>query len=317
MPDRFGRGLAAPVRCSSLRWLLPVLLLAVVAYSPAAPVQPRGGPKIVGTASFQYAEGVARFTVARITNTSPVRSSGPLRAELWALTAPFRGGAYSGVQLGAAPLAPLAPRASHTNVTARGPVSDPPAAKYYVTVMLKEQSDGQWRLCDYLNFPATSVSGMPVLNPPPTGPLTNAAPKSVPLAPGITYDNLMYNLNRLNAYRAQKGAPALVLDAQLTAFALQGSQQLLRDHVAHNHFKTSNIWSSGFARNAAENQGDAHGWPARPVDTSIDQILQMMMNEGPGGGHHDNILNPAFRRVGIGLLKDEHGRLYFTNDFSG
>ena len=39
------------------------------------------------------------------------------------------------------------------------------------------------------------------------------------------------------------------------------------------------------------------------------------MDEGPGGGHHDNILNPKFASVGVGLvIKD--GGLYFTNDFS-
>jgi uncharacterized protein YkwD len=40
-----------------------------------------------------------------------------------------------------------------------------------------------------------------------------------------------------------------------------------------------------------------------------------MIDEGPGGGHHDNMLNPKFRRVGIGLVIDGN-ELYLTNDFS-
>jgi hypothetical protein len=41
-----------------------------------------------------------------------------------------------------------------------------------------------------------------------------------------------------------------------------------------------------------------------------------MFAEGPGGGHYDNMTDPAFARVGIGLVLDGTGRLYFTNDFS-
>jgi hypothetical protein len=44
-------------------------------------------------------------------------------------------------------------------------------------------------------------------------------------------------------------------------------------------------------------------------------MLKMMMDEGPGGGHYDNMMNPRFRRVGIGLF-DSGGKLYMTNDFS-
>jgi len=40
-----------------------------------------------------------------------------------------------------------------------------------------------------------------------------------------------------------------------------------------------------------------------------------MMDEGPGGGHYDNMMNPRFRRIGIGLVY-AGGRLYMTNDFS-
>jgi hypothetical protein len=44
-------------------------------------------------------------------------------------------------------------------------------------------------------------------------------------------------------------------------------------------------------------------------------LLKIMMDEGPGGGHHDNILSPKYRRVGIGLVY-VGDRFYLTNDFS-
>ena len=47
----------------------------------------------------------------------------------------------------------------------------------------------------------------------------------------------------------------------------------------------------------------------------IDVLLRLMMDEGPGGGHYENIVNQRFRRVGVGLVY-AGGRLYLTNDFS-
>ena len=44
-------------------------------------------------------------------------------------------------------------------------------------------------------------------------------------------------------------------------------------------------------------------------------MLQLMMDEGPGGGHYDNIMNGRLRRIGIGLVY-AGGKLYLTNDFS-
>ena len=47
----------------------------------------------------------------------------------------------------------------------------------------------------------------------------------------------------------------------------------------------------------------------------IDLMLKLMMDEGPGGGHYDNMMNAHYRRIGIGLVY-VGGKLYLTNDFS-
>ena len=143
--------------------------------------------------------------------------------------------------------------------------------------------------------------------------------------PPATSDQ-QFNLDRLNAFRSQLGAPPLVLDAQLNAFALAGSQQLSVDHTPHKHFSDAcnagtMFTTDGFQGSAGENQGDPNGWPAATnVAAQIDQILTAMWNEGPGSGashgHYNNMVNPAFHRVGVGLLLDPNGKLYFTNDFS-
>jgi hypothetical protein len=53
----------------------------------------------------------------------------------------------------------------------------------------------------------------------------------------------------------------------------------------------------------------------RDENGTIGAILKQMMDGGPGGGHHDNIVNPQFRLLGAGLLVQGSG-LYLTNDFS-
>ncbi len=133
------------------------------------------------------------------------------------------------------------------------------------------------------------------------------------------------NLDIVNMYRAAKGIAPLSLDLKLSAFALAGSQELAADHLPHQHFLTASsmgtIFSSGFVGGAAENQGSPTGWPVLAADpmqnelVQIDSIEQAMYSEGPGGGHHDAIMNPAFTRLGVGLL-EVSGQLYLTNDFS-
>jgi hypothetical protein len=128
------------------------------------------------------------------------------------------------------------------------------------------------------------------------------------------------NLDDLNMYRSQNGAAPLALDAQLTSFAAAGSADLQSTGVPHAHFMAASssgaLWTSGFCHTAGENQ--APSWPASSDAVelnSIDTVLAQMMAEGPGGGHHDNIVGTQFTRVGIALLV-QNGKLWLTNDFS-
>lgn len=129
-----------------------------------------------------------------------------------------------------------------------------------------------------------------------------------------------HNVEQVNAYRARGGLTPLLYDARLSAFATAGSQRLARDHVPHAHF-AQNAQSQRFGSRSAENQGDPSGVPTMDRDPSrsgtrqVDTMLKLMMDEGPGGGHHDNIMNPKLRRIGVGLVYVNQ-RLYMTNDFS-
>ncbi len=152
-----------------------------------------------------------------------------------------------------------------------------------------------------------------------------------------------HNLDVVNSYRAMNGAAPLALDTALSTFALAGSQELSMDHTPHQHFITASndgtLWTSGFTSQAGENQGDPNGWPQASSDptqnelTQIDQIQQAMYAEGPppagetwaqcqqdatcaeAHGHYENIIDPSYTRLGVGLL-EVGGMLYLTNDFS-
>ena len=132
--------------------------------------------------------------------------------------------------------------------------------------------------------------------------------------------HVQHNLATLNMYRAQAGVAPLALDDRLSTFSTTASMQLESTMQAHGYFaaqaNSGAIWSQGFCGSAAENQ--APGWATNGnEDATIDAILQSMMAEGPGGGHHDNILAASSTRVGVGLVVDAQVALWFTNDFSG
>jgi uncharacterized protein YkwD len=138
--------------------------------------------------------------------------------------------------------------------------------------------------------------------------------------PGSADQHQQHNLDTLNMYRAQAGVAPLVIDDQLNAFSTAAAMDLEATDQAHRYFMQAGnsgaLWSSGFCGTAAENE--APGWPVNgDEDATIDAILQAMMDEGPGGGHHDNILDARSTRVGIGLVVDGQQRLWLANDFSG
>jgi uncharacterized protein YkwD len=130
-----------------------------------------------------------------------------------------------------------------------------------------------------------------------------------------------YNVELLNQYRGRAGLAPLLYDAKISSFALAGSKELARDHDPHAHFKREAEGAPGFGSRSAENQGDPNGVPPLAPEhvasgkKQIAIMLKMMFDEGPGGGHHDNMMNPKLRRVGIGIY-EPGGTLFLTNDFS-
>lgn len=157
------------------------------------------------------------------------------------------------------------------------------------------------------------------------------APPDRPADPFPADPLVKYNVDGINAYRKKHGRPPLKYDAKISAFALNGSKQLAKDHTAHAHFNAhikeqlgspdAAKGKSGFGSRGAENQGDWNGIPKLDENKlengkkQIDITLKLMMDEGPGGGHYENMLNPKFKRVGVGIVY-VGDKMYLTNDFS-
>jgi hypothetical protein len=125
-------------------------------------------------------------------------------------------------------------------------------------------------------------------------------------------DARTYTFKFVNGLRAMNGRRRLVLDGALTEFAQQGSIELSHNHLPHHHFE-SESWRSSCGA-AGEVQGSPLGWAPGPPDSQVAEILRGMMEEGPGGGHHDALLYEEWRRMGIGLVYPG-AQLYFTIDF--
>lgn len=144
-----------------------------------------------------------------------------------------------------------------------------------------------------------------------------APPPARPADPYPSDPLVQYNVERINAYRARGGLPPVVYDKTISAFARAGSEQLARDRTPHAHFAAHIQGAPGFGSRSAENQGDPNGVPPEVGNgkQQIDLLLDIMIKEGPGGGHYENIMSKAMRRVGIGLVY-VNNRLYLTNDFS-
>jgi uncharacterized protein YkwD len=123
-------------------------------------------------------------------------------------------------------------------------------------------------------------------------------------------DAAEYVLRRINEIRVDANVPPLVLDASLTDYAEEGSDQLARDHRVNGH-----LHDDPRVARCGEAQGDPAGWPPAPLKEQIDEILETMVREGEGGAGHDNLVAHDWRFLGVGVASPD-ARLYFTLDFT-
>lgn len=61
-------------------------------------------------------------------------------------------------------------------------------------------------------------------------------------------------------------------------------------------------------------QNECPGWPS--INDCIQGCLQMMWDEGPGGGHYDNMTSTSSTRVACGFHVMDNGSVWSVQNFS-
>lgn len=156
--------------------------------------------------------------------------------------------------------------------------------------------------------------------PPPPPPTATPVPPPPPPAPAVSGD-VAFALNLLNSARAAHGLAPLQLDQQISGVAARHAAEMAQyDYLSHTNRQGQQPWDRMRAAGvpfgtAGENLGRA--WVGDgPHEPAIQAMHDMMMAETPpNDGHRKNVLNPAYRRVGIGLAK-VNGDLYWACDFA-
>ncbi len=107
--------------------------------------------------------------------------------------------------------------------------------------------------------------------------------------------------------------PPYTRSSSLEQFAATGAEDDGQSGEAHGHFVAT---SGGNGIAFAENE--VPGWPEDQygsVADVIDQGLQMMWAEGPGGGHYDNMASTQYTQAGCGTYVTPDGSVWVTIDF--
>ncbi len=119
-------------------------------------------------------------------------------------------------------------------------------------------------------------------------------------------------LDTINTLRAQVGKPKVTWSKSLEAFADQGTRYDSERNKAHAHF---GAFSTRADPSDAENA--VPGWPIKQyknVAAVVAQGAKMMWDEGPGGGHYENIIGNQ-TQLGCGIYVTPAGGVWVIHDF--
>lgn len=106
---------------------------------------------------------------------------------------------------------------------------------------------------------------------------------------------------QINALRATRGAPALEVDAGLTAKARSWAGTMAGQGTIWHSSLQDGITASW--RKLGENVG---------MGGSVDSLETAFVNSPH---HYDNLVDPAFRSVGIGVVRNAAGVLFVAEEF--
>jgi len=116
----------------------------------------------------------------------------------------------------------------------------------------------------------------------------------------------------INEFRAAHGRSALSRSGDLEQCAAEGAYQDSLSGAAHGHF--GNTDGCGGVSDA---ENEVPGWSlswSGSVMSVVEGGIDMMMDEGPGGGHYENILGDH-NSVGCGIFITPDSNVWVIQDF--
>ena len=110
-------------------------------------------PRILGKAGYHLTEDQIELTVDGIQNPrDPANMSGTLSLELWALAAPYAGGAFDGAPLAGAVIGSLPGQGQHLGLRTTAHRAPMPPGCWHPVLMLREWTLAGYVTRDYTNF---------------------------------------------------------------------------------------------------------------------------------------------------------------------
>ena len=197
----------------------------------------------------------------------------------------------------------------------------------------RPRPSGSYSMPPSTTAPTTAPTTVPPGTTPPTTPPTTTPPTTTPPAttpptttPPAGSTVIQQALDFINAARAKandKDVKPYVFDASLIKVAESHANNMATgcglSHKCPNEDELGPRFSSfGVQWNSiGENIGQGN---AANNDASIVQntnaMTQSMLNEGPGGGHHDNLMSKGFHRIGLAVVRDSSGKIWISQDFA-
>jgi hypothetical protein len=160
------------------------------------------------------------------------------------------------------------------------------------------------------NPPAPAPPPPAPLPPPTPGPTpTQPPPFTPPPPPGVSSDPFAAArqscVDRINQYRARVRMGPLARDASTEACDDEESRLDSSSNRAHGSFGKC----GERAQNACPN------YPGASVEDVLTRCLQQMFDEGPGGGHYDNMTSAKYSRASCGFQALPGGRIWTVQNF--
>jgi len=107
-------------------------------------------------------------------------------------------------------------------------------------------------------------------------------------------------VDETNRYRVQHGRAVLMRSAQLETYADQGALISHDGGAPHEHFLQTQGGGIAFAENEFPRASIA-SFGNGDLSELVRFWIRVTYDEGPGGGHYDNLLHASARRLGCGI----------------